>query len=116
MLSDDVIDKIVGLVTVESMKTRYNVAGDLAALGTGREGKIGAPNLMRKGWYKMQFLRELDMNCSLDDHFMRMSIFLFEPTGIVGDWKTHFTVAQNEEFDKYYREKMAGSSLKIKFL
>ena len=56
VLSDDVIDKIVGLVTVESMKTRYNVAGDLAAPGTGREGRVGAPNLMRKGWYKMQYL------------------------------------------------------------
>ena len=55
------------------------------------------------------------MNYSSDNYFMQMSIFLFEPTGIVGDWKTHFTVAQNEEFDKYYREKMAGSSLEMEF-
>ncbi|XP_022081768.1 sulfotransferase 1 family member D1-like [Acanthaster planci] len=49
VLSDEVIDKIVGLVTVKSMKERYNVAGELAAPGTGMAGKVGAPNLMRKG-------------------------------------------------------------------
>ncbi|XP_022081774.1 sulfotransferase 1A1-like [Acanthaster planci] len=84
VLSDEVIDKIVGLVTVKSMKERYNVAGELAAPGTGMKGKVGAPNLMRKG--------------------------------IVGDWKNTFTVAQNEKFDEYYREKMAGLNLKLDFL
>ncbi|XP_022081765.1 sulfotransferase 1A1-like [Acanthaster planci] len=83
-LSDNVVDKIVGLVTVKSMKQRYNVAGELAAPGTGMEGKVGAPNLMRKG--------------------------------IVGDWKNTFTVAQNERFDEYYREKMAGLDLNLDLL
>ncbi|XP_038058305.1 sulfotransferase 1A1-like [Patiria miniata] len=35
--------------------------------------------------------------------------------GIVGDWKTKFTVAQNEALDEIFREKMAGSGLKIQF-
>ncbi|XP_038078535.1 sulfotransferase 1A1-like [Patiria miniata] len=83
-LSDDVIDKIVGLVTVKSMKTRYNVSGEgFKAPGSGKEGKVGAPNLMRKG--------------------------------VVGDWKTTFTVAQNEAFDELYRRKMTDLGLKLQF-
>lgn len=31
--------------------------------------------------------------------------------GIMGDWKTMFTVAQNERFDAHYAEKMAGCNL-----
>jgi len=40
-------------------------------------------------------------------------LFLF--LGIIGDWKNHFTMAENEAFDKLFAEKMKGSKLKFRF-
>ncbi|XP_008069833.1 sulfotransferase 1A1-like [Carlito syrichta] len=44
-------------------------------------------------------------------HIMDHSISPFMRKGIIGDWKTAFTVAQNERFDADYAEKMAGCNL-----
>lgn len=35
-------------------------------------------------------------------------------TGISGDWKNQFTVAQYERFEKDYEKKMKGSTLRFR--
>ncbi|XP_022100721.1 sulfotransferase 1A1-like [Acanthaster planci] len=77
-LSDDVIDKILALVTVDSMRARFYSSGEEVG-----NKKAGPLHLLRKG--------------------------------VVGDWKTVFTVAQNETLDKLYRDKMSGSGLTFDF-
>ena len=35
--------------------------------------------------------------------------------GIVGDWKTQFTVAQNEQFDKFFTDVLGDLDIPFKF-
>ncbi|XP_030654710.1 sulfotransferase 1A2 isoform X3 [Nomascus leucogenys] len=46
--------------------------------------------------------------------FMDHTISPFMRKGMAGDWKTTFTVAQNERFNADYAEKMAGCSLSFR--
>lgn len=62
--------------------------------------------------------KEMKMNAmtnySTIPTLMDQNISNFMRRGITGDWKTFFTVAQNERFDADYAEKMAGSNLNFR--
>lgn len=45
---------------------------------------------------------------------MDHSISPFMRKGIVGDWRNHFTVAQDETFEKEYRRRMEGTDLSFR--
>uniref|UniRef100_A0A2R9ANX4 Sulfotransferase n=2 Tax=Pan paniscus TaxID=9597 RepID=A0A2R9ANX4_PANPA len=51
---------------------------------------------------------------TVPQELMDHSISPFMRKGMAGDWKTTFTVAQNERFDADYAEKVAGCSLSFR--
>uniref|UniRef100_A0AC11D0P1 Uncharacterized protein n=1 Tax=Ovis aries TaxID=9940 RepID=A0AC11D0P1_SHEEP len=52
---------------------------------------------------------------TIPTEIMDHSISAFMRKGITGDWKSTFTVAQNELFEAHYAEKMAGCKLRFRW-
>lgn len=72
-------------------------------------------NLVKKIAHHTSF-KEMSQNHmanyrSLPSSFMDHTISPFMRKGVAGDWKNHFTVAQNERFNENYQMQMKGTAL-----
>ncbi|XP_048766084.2 sulfotransferase 2A8-like isoform X2 [Ostrea edulis] len=65
----------------------------------------------------VEFLQAVYDKCSIDEVKKRKMgteyEFLYRK-GVVDDWKSHFTVAQNENFNRVFNDRMKDSKLRIK--
>ncbi|XP_054644726.1 cytosolic sulfotransferase 2-like isoform X2 [Dunckerocampus dactyliophorus] len=66
-------------------------------------GMVQFDNMKKNNMANHSSISVMDFKIS---HFMRK--------GKVGDWKNHFTVAQNEHFDEDYKRKMTDPTLKFR--
>ncbi|TSL97278.1 Cytosolic sulfotransferase 2 [Bagarius yarrelli] len=106
-----------------SSKIHYMFYEDLVE-DTGRELKNLASFLglspsaeeMREIIRRVQFdvMKENPMTNQRDDPTLDFSVSQFLRKGKVGDWKNHFTVAQNENFDEDYKQKMKNTTLRFR--
>ncbi|XP_036388959.1 cytosolic sulfotransferase 3-like [Megalops cyprinoides] len=72
-------------------------------------------NEEERGWVKQGVGFDAMKNNSMANYstigVMDFKISPFMRKGKVGDWKNHFTVSQNEQFDEQYKLKMADTTL-----
>ncbi|KAM3618449.1 uncharacterized protein V6R79_020483 [Siganus canaliculatus] len=66
------------------------------------------------GGVQFDNMKKNDMANYSTDIIMDFKISPFMRKGKVGDWKNHFTVAQNEEFDEDYKRQMKDPTLKFR--
>ncbi|XP_043942635.1 sulfotransferase 1C1-like [Protopterus annectens] len=82
-------------------------------------GKDLQPETISKIVHHTSFdkMKENPMVNGLDipDFIFDTSVSTFLRKGVVGDWKNHFSVAQNELFNKHYLQKMSDSCLQFRF-
>ncbi|XP_022094749.1 sulfotransferase 1A1-like [Acanthaster planci] len=102
-LSDDAVDRVVELCSFQSMKARFNLSQPSA-----KEAPPSVPpSDQESAPPDDQAKPPADKGGLGAPSILRK--------GTVGDWKTMFTVAQNEELNALFREKMEGSGLTIEF-
>ncbi|KAM3618438.1 uncharacterized protein V6R79_020357 [Siganus canaliculatus] len=66
------------------------------------------------GGVQFDSMKKNDMTNYSTHPVMDFKISTFLRKGKVGDWKNHFTVAQNEEFDEDYKRQMKDPTLKFR--
>ncbi|XP_072029897.1 sulfotransferase 1A1-like [Amphiura filiformis] len=93
---DDVLDKMVEKCTFKSMKK--NPACNPDSLG-----------------YNIDDIENGKKEADIKKEVQEDQQTSFLRKGTVGDWRNHFTVAQNDIFDKLYTDKMSGSDLVFDF-
>jgi hypothetical protein len=54
-------------------------------------------------------------NYTLMNKLFDQSTFKFIRSGKIGQWKNHFTVAQNEWFDDKYKDRLEASGVKLRY-
>lgn len=113
-LTEEQMDRVVETSTFNNMKVNPKANyKDLV------EKERYSKNTMRKGLFLTGFtpvcFRTIFWyvwsTAKVKVHDLWPSLHVCVRTGVAGDWKNHFTVAQNERFDQVFKEKMRDVSL-----
>ena len=54
-------------------------------------------------------------NYTLKNKLFDQGTYKFIRSGKIGQWKNHFTVAQNEWFDNKYKDRLEASGMKLRY-